>query len=146
MKIQIKHEQGLGTIHEDALAIRNAVFVVEQGVDIKDELNDQAAEENAIHIVIYANNQLAATARVLAESNDTWHIQRVATLSQLRGQGLGRQLIEYIETLAPSYGIQTLVLGAQIQARGFYESLDFIATGIPFFEAGIQHIHMKKEL
>jgi len=55
MKIQIKHEQGLGPIHVDALAIRKAVFIVEQGVDIKDELNDQAAEENAIHIVIYSS-------------------------------------------------------------------------------------------
>jgi len=43
MKIQIKHAQGLGPIHEDALAIRKAVFIVEQGVDIKDELNDQTA-------------------------------------------------------------------------------------------------------
>lgn len=146
MKIQIKHEQGLGPIHEDALAIRKAVFIVEQGVDIKDELNDQAAEENAIHIVIYVDNKLAATARVLAESDDTWHIQRVATLFPLRGQGLGRKLMEYIETLAASYGIQNLVLGAQVQARGFYESLGFAAIGATFFEAGIQHIHMKKEL
>ncbi|WP_223329570.1 GNAT family N-acetyltransferase [Leuconostoc mesenteroides] len=121
-------------------------FFVEQGVDIKDELNDQAAEENAIHIVIYVDNKLAATARVLAESDDTWHIQRVATLFPLRGQGLGRKLMEYIETLAPSYGIQNLVLGAQVQARGFYESLGFAAIGATFFEAGIQHIHMKKEL
>jgi predicted GNAT family N-acyltransferase len=120
MKIQIKHEQGLGPIHEDALAIRKAVFNVD--------------------------NKLAATARVLAESDDTWHIQRVATLFPLRGQGLGRKLMEYIETLAPSYGIQNLVLGAQVQARGFYESLGFAAIGATFFEAGIQHIHMKKEL
>ena len=43
----------------------------------------------------------------------------VATLFPLRGQGLGRKLMEYIETLAPSYGIQNLVLGAQVQARDF---------------------------
>ncbi|GMA69919.1 acetyltransferase [Leuconostoc litchii] len=146
MKIEIKHEQGLGTIHDDALLIRKAVFIVEQGVNVADELNDQSAEENAIHIVAYANSKLAATARVIIESDNIWHIQRVATLQSLRGYGLGTALLNYIEDLAPSYNIQQLVLGAQIQARGFYELLGFETTGTPFMEAGIEHIHMKKEL
>ncbi len=64
----------------------------------------------------------------------------------MRGQGIGRQLFAYIEKLAPGYHIQALELGAQVQAKGFYENLGFQAFGDEFYEADILHINMKKEL
>lgn len=146
MTIEIKHQKGIGPIQADALIIRKTVFVIEQGVAIADEMDDPSAEEEAIHIVAYVDGKLAATARVLPESATTWHVQRVATLYPARGKGLGSKLFAYIEQLAPEYGIKTLVLGAQVQARGFYDRLGFSAFGEAFIDAGIQHIHMKKAL
>ncbi|MCT4411725.1 GNAT family N-acetyltransferase [Leuconostoc falkenbergense] len=146
MTIEIKHQKGLGPIQADALIIRKTVFVIEQGVAISDEMDDTSAEEEAIHIVAYVDGKLAATARVLPESATTWYVQRVATLYPARGKGLGSKLFAYIEQLAPEYGIKTLVLGAQVQARGFYDRLGFSAFDEEFIEAGIQHIHMKKAL
>ncbi|MGY3743654.1 GNAT family N-acetyltransferase [Leuconostoc inhae] len=146
MRIEIKHQLGLGVIHDDALNIRKTVFVGEQGVALTDEMNNPLAEKKALHIVAYVNGQPAATARVLEENPGIWHVQRVATLHAMRGQGLGSQLFDYIESLAPFYHIHMLDLGAQIQARKFYEQLKFHTYGSEFSEAGITHIGMKKEL
>ncbi|WP_220741273.1 GNAT family N-acetyltransferase [Leuconostoc miyukkimchii] len=148
MTIEIKHQIGLGDIHEAALNIRKTVFVLEQGVPLSDELDNQIAEESATHIVAYLNGSPVATARVLEEHPGIWHIQRVATLKPMRGQGLGSQLLAYIEALAsdPDHHIHTLELGAQITAKTFYEKLNFQTYGSEFLEAGIMHINMKKEL
>ncbi|MEX0381632.1 GNAT family N-acetyltransferase [Leuconostoc sp. MS02] len=146
MTLEIKHQLGLGSIHDDALHIRTTVFVAEQGVSLSDEMNDQLTEETALHIVAYINGNPAATARVLEENTGVWHVQRVATLQALRGQGLGSQLFDYIEQLAPFFHIHTLDLGAQVQAKKFYERLNFKTYGSEFQEAGIVHIGMKKEL
>lgn len=146
MTVEIKHQIGLGTIHDDALTIRTAVFVAEQGVPMHLELDNPTVEATALHIVAYVDGKLAGTARVFEEHPGIWHVQRVATLYPMRGQGIGRQLFAYIEKLAPSYHIQTLELGAQIQAKGFYENLGFQAFGDEFYDANILHINMKKEL
>jgi predicted GNAT family N-acyltransferase len=39
-----------------------------------------------------------------------------------------------------------MVLGAQMQAMPFYESLGYQAYGIVFLDAGIEHRMMKKAL
>lgn len=146
MTVEIKHQIGLGTIHDDALTIRTAVFVAEQGVPMHLELDNPTVEATALHIVAYVDGKLAGTARVFEEHPGIWHVQRVATLYPMRGQGIGRQLVAYIEKLAPGYHIQKLELGAQIQAKGFYENLGFQAFGDEFYDANILHINMKKEL
>lgn len=146
MTVEIKHQIGLGPIHDDALTIRTTVFVAEQGVPMQLELDAPTIEAAALHIVAYVDDKLAGTARVFEEQSGVWHVQRVATLYPMRGQGIGRQLLAYIEKLAPGYHIHTLELGAQMQAKGFYENLGFQAFGDEFYEADILHIHMKKEL
>lgn len=146
MTVEIKHQIGLGPIHDDALTIRTTVFVAEQGVPMQLELDDPTIEAAALHIVAYVDDKLAGTARVFEEQSGVWHVQRVATLYPMRGQGIGRQLLAYIEKLAPGYHIHTLELGAQMQAKGFYENLGFQAFGDEFCEADILHIYMKKEL
>lgn len=146
MTVEIKHQIGLGPIHDDALTIRTTVFVAEQGVPMQLELDAPTIEAAALHIAAYVDDKLAGTARVFEEQPGVWHVQRVATLYPMRGQGIGRQLLAYIEKLAPGYHIHTLELGAQMQAKGFYENLGFQAFGDEFYEADILHIHMKKEL
>ncbi|WP_367300456.1 GNAT family N-acetyltransferase [Leuconostoc carnosum] len=144
MTIEITHQVGLGKVHDDALKIRKAVFVAEQGVSLVDEIDTPSNEESARHFVAYVDGTLAATARALEEEPGVWHIQRVATLYPLRGKGLGANLIAFIENTATNYDIHTLYLGAQIQAKGFYERLGFSAYGDEFLDAGIWHVHMKK--
>ncbi|KAK9476207.1 GNAT family N-acetyltransferase [Lipomyces japonicus] len=144
MTIDIKHAFGIGPIQVDAMTIRTTVFVNEQGVAINEELDGHDAE--AIHIIAYFDGKLAATARLLEEDIGVWHVQRVATVYSMRGKGLGSALFDYIEKLAPGYQIHTLILGAQLQARGFYDGLDFESFGDQFLDAGIWHVNMKKKL
>ena len=72
-------------------------------------------------------------------------LQRMAILAEYRHQGLGKILVEEAEVFSKKQGYNTILLGAQATAEAFYEKLGFQAYGEPFEDAGMPHVHMKKE-
>ncbi|MGJ5712287.1 GNAT family N-acetyltransferase [Staphylococcus auricularis] len=131
---------------EDVFKVRKAVFVKEQQVPLDIEIDEY--EDEATHIVGYNDAEEAiACARFRPYSNDaTIKVERVAIASNQRGQGLGFQLMRFIEEQARNVGYTQAILNAQSHAQGFYERLGYQVTGIPFLEANIEHITMKKLL
>ncbi len=70
----------------------------------------------------------------------------MAVLERQRGLGLGRILMEAVETEAQSRGHGELVPNAHEEAVPFYERLGYTAHGPTFPEAGIPHRAMTKQL
>jgi predicted GNAT family N-acyltransferase len=67
----------------------------------------------------------------------------MAVLRRVRGEGVGRRLLEAAVQLGRRLGMAQLHLHAQVRARGFYEAAGFIAEGEAFLEAGIAHVAMR---
>lgn len=130
-------------IYQDALSLRKAVFVEEQGVASDLEL---ANETGPVYFVGYLADKPVATARAFEEEAGVWHIQRVAVSRDHRGQGLAKELFAKLEQVAKEYQIKKLTLGAQDQAQGFYLKLGYHVVGAGFMEAGIAHHQMEKLL
>lgn len=121
----------------ELLAIRRAVFVDEQGVP--EALEVDGRDAGAWHLLARdAAGLPVGCARLLQDA----HIGRLAVLRRVRGQGVGRQLLEAAVQLGRRLGMGDLYLHAQVQARGFYEAAGFIADGEVFLEAGIAHVVM----
>lgn len=144
MRLEIKHTYGLTNITEDAKGIRESVFVQEQGISPDLEFDDQ--DSNGIHYVGYGTDtdQPITTARIHLQDN-LWHVGRVATVKEMRGQRFGKTLLEQIIKDAqnvPEIHVVGLTLGAQVQASDFYKRLGFVQVGDIFQEAGIPHIEM----
>lgn len=140
-KLEIKHAQGLGAINDAALTIRKRVFIEEQGVPTTIEIDNLDHQTN--HYVGFLSHTPVTTARVaINEATKNWHIQRVATLRDARGKGYAATLLKQIIADAQQAQVQTLDLGAQVSAIGFYEKLGFIAEGPVFKDANIDHRHM----
>lgn len=141
----ISKEYGIGTLSEQALYIRQTVFVKEEGVPLDIELDD--FDNLTTHYIGRTADQPVTTARVLFnEHENSWHIQRVATLSEARGNGYASKLMQTIITDAREAGIHHIELGAQVHAQSFYEHLNFKTIGEPYTEAGIEHIEMELKI
>lgn len=137
----IKHAYGSGEINDAALMIRKQVFVTEQSVPLDIEIDD--LDNQTTHYVGFLNGIPVVTARIAEnEAQTNWHVQRVATVKDARGNGYAGKLLKQIITDAQQANIQSLDLGAQVQAIGFYEKLGFNATGPVFQEANIDHRRM----
>ena len=87
---------------EDCFYIRKKVFVEEQGVPEESEIDEYESE--SIHLIGYDNGQPVATARIRPINETTVKIERVAVMKSHRGQGMGRMLMQAVESLAIDEG------------------------------------------
>lgn len=126
---------------QEALSIREQVFIEEQGVD--PSIEHDKYDATAIHIVGYLNQKPIAAARVRI-IDDQGKIQRVAILKNERGKGFGKQLMIEIESILKQKQIDSFYLNAQSHAIDFYQSIGYQLDSEPFYEAGIEHVTMKK--
>ncbi|MEZ5703580.1 MAG: YbgC/FadM family acyl-CoA thioesterase [Burkholderiaceae bacterium] len=126
----------------DASALREAVFVQEQG--IPKALASDEADANAVHAVAY--NRIGwpvATGRLLAAvSGHGAQIGRLAVNRVLRGGDFGRQILSTLIDQARQRGDSGVFVHAQRSAQGFYDRLGFVSEGEAFEEAGIPHLNM----
>lgn len=138
-------ESGRGAdLLADARAVREAVFVEEQGVDPGLEYDDH--DGRARHFAGYEDGRPVAAARLRELDADTGKVERVAVREPLRGAGWGTATMDAVHDAAREAGYERLRLHAQTRVRGFYESLDYEAVSDPFEEAGMEHVAMVRRL
>ncbi|OBT13407.1 GNAT family acetyltransferase [Vibrio sp. UCD-FRSSP16_10] len=122
---------------DDIFFVRHCVFSLEQGIDTSLDFDGQDLE--AVHAVVYAQNQPVATGRMLQDG----HIGRVAVLDSYRGKGLGATTVNALVQQAKKQQFAKVYLGAQLHALDFYYKLGFSPFGERYFEAGIEHQSMQ---
>lgn len=128
----------------DLLALRAAVFVVEQNCPYQDA---DGLDDQAWHLLGYRAGELVAVARLLPPSvaGDWPAIGRVVTCASARGQGLGRELMrEAVKSLAILFPGAGMALGAQAHLVHFYQSFGFEAVGDIYLEDDIEHQWMQR--
>ena len=135
------------TPHEmyELLRLRSEVFVVEQNCVFLDMDNK---DQKCQHLLLYQDGELVATSRLVPPGlsyPDAMSIGRIITSMKVRGTGMGRVLVDYsIEECYRLYGRGPIKIGAQVYAKGFYESFGFVQSGPEYDEDGIPHIEMTK--
>jgi predicted GNAT family N-acyltransferase len=127
-----------GAALEEALAIRLAVFVAEQGIPREVEIDAHDVPSACIHLLARVAGQPAGTLRVRMVDGAA-KIERVAVRAEHRRRGVGLALMRRALAVA---GDRPVRLHAQPDAAGFYERLGFRTIGGVFMEDGIPHVAM----
>jgi predicted GNAT family N-acyltransferase len=121
-------------------AVREAVFVVEQG--IPPALEWDADDARSVHVLAEAaDGAPIGCARLLPEGS----IGRVAVLAHWRGRGVGDAMMRALLERARAAGHARVSLHSQVQACAFYARQGFTAVGEAYEEAGIAHQTMVRE-
>ncbi len=131
---------GWSELAEAAVCVRDAVFVVEQG--ISKTLEHDGCDATFFHVVLFVAAAPVATGRM----SPTGKIGRVAVLSPYRRRGLGKKVMAVLEGLAIEKGLSSVFIHAQSHVIPFYRKLSYVSYGDPFWEAGIPHHGMRKFL
>lgn len=126
-----------------AYEIRKNVFVEEQGVSIKEEIDQH--EEEAIHFIGYLYDSPIAASR-LRYIDDIGKLERLCILKEQRGKSFGRQMIAEMEQEIRKNNLSTAKLNAQTYAIPFYEQCGYTVISGEFMDAGIPHVTMIKQL
>lgn len=128
----------------DALAVRERVFVQEQGVPLDLEIDDY--DGIAWHALARMDGRAVATARLITLDATRIKIGRVATLGDYRAQGLASKLVKLLMEYGRREGFDEAVLDSQLSAMPLYEKLGFVAEGEVFLDADILHRRMTRKL
>lgn len=126
-----------------ALELRHEVFCVEQGVPEREEVDGR--DHEGIHLVAIADGRMLGTCRLLMVGT-TAQFSRLAVRASSRRRGIATALLELAEAETRAAGGRRLVLHAQTYARELYEHAGYRPRGRIFWEAGIEHIAMEKQL
>jgi ElaA protein len=139
----LKLEQMETVLLYDMLALREAIFVVEQSC-IYQELD--GLDKMAEHLLAVQNGEVVACLRLLppGERDARVRIGRVAVSSAWRKRGMARLMMQKaIEKARRNYPSSGICLNAQTYLQGFYASLGFRLSGDEFLEDGIPHVLME---
>lgn len=139
MEYRIHISQKLET---DCVAIRTAVFVLEQGFQQEfDEI-----DKLAWHVLIYDGETAIATGRLYTENGVQYIIGRVAVLPAYRGMHIGAMVVSALEQQATKCGGMSVALSAQCRAVEFYEKLGYTQTDDFHMDEFCPHVTMVKTL
>lgn len=137
------------TTEEDlkkAFAIRQQVFVAEQGVPMEDEFDEfDSLASSCQHLFVFYKGQAVGTGRIRF-LQQTGKLERICILKPYRELGIGKTIIDALEGIAGNEGVLQVKLHGQVQAEGFYKKLGYHRFSDIFMEDGIPHVVMMKDL
>ena len=127
-----------------ALALRERVFCVEQGVPVAEELD--GLDDAAAHLVaLDEDGRVVGTLRLLFDGT-TAKVGRVAVDAGWRRRGIAQRMLELALERARAEGCARARLAAQLEAVELYEKAGFAVESDRFWEAGIEHVWMGAEI
>jgi ElaA protein len=129
----------------EMLALRQRVFMLEQGMDV---LDADGRDHEALHLLGRIGGVLVAYARIFVPEDEEGFVKigRVVVAESARGQGVGRELMEQALTCADDMAPGAAVnMSIQVHLTAFYESLGFVAQGDVYDIHGVPHVDMVRQ-
>lgn len=126
-----------------ALRLRQDIFIVEQNVPYPDI---DGRDLHSMHLLGTLEGELVAYLRALPSGlfePGYSSFGRVVVSREMRGMGLGRNLIKHcMKRFDGNLNRTPIKISSQLHLKDFYSAFDFIPTGEPYIEDKIPHIAM----
>ena len=126
---------------------RFEVFVCEQKIVEEQDFDDKY--KVCQHIMLKENERVVAYCRIVPKGigYDYISVGRVLVLSSHRRKGIAQEMMKVaLEFIKNNLDEKTVVLSAQLYAKGLYESVGFKVISDVYDEVNIPHVKMKVEL
>ena len=82
-------------------------------------------EDNSYHLMAIDNNKVLGVARLQFINDTTTQLRYMAVDKAAEGRGIGRSIVDTMETYAQNNGANLIMLHARENAVSFYEKLGF---------------------
>jgi len=129
---------------QEAFEVRRQVFSQEQS--ISEDLIFDGHDREALHMVVKDGERVIGTARVQFLTDNQAKLERMAILERYRRKGIGKEMLLFLDAVWKDKQVQQVIIHAQLEVVPFYKLYGFDELGLPFQEAGIKHIKMRKQV
>lgn len=140
---EIRQFAASGADYTLAWQLRKEVLLDPFGIDHDAARGDDAS---AFHFGLFDESGCLACLFLVQRRATDLQMRQVAVRPLLKGQGLGRQLLEAAEDFARRNGFSLLFAHARATALPFYLRLGYEVRGEPFLQVGLPHHLVEKGL
>ncbi len=106
----------------------------------------QENEKSDILIGAFEGNELIGCCILSPKAHHVIQLRQMAVRKDFRGKGNGAGIIEFAEALAKEKNFTILMMHARDPVIDFYKKCGYEIYGEQFFEVGIGHHKMQKQL
>ncbi len=128
----------------ESVALRQDVLRTPLGLKFTKE--NMTNDANEMHIAATDGEQLIGVLLLRPLSDHLVKMRQVAVKEVYQGKGVGKQMVQFCESLCKSMGFARIELNARQVALAFYLSQDYDQIGESFLEIWIPHFNMIKKL
>ncbi|MDT7709184.1 MAG: hypothetical protein QOG20_4791 [Pseudonocardiales bacterium] len=123
-------------------AIRQAVFVEEQGVFADSDLDAHDARDDVVHVLALHEGRPAGTVRLYPVGPDEWLGDRLAVLPEYRSANIGGPLVRFAVATASARGGRVMHAHVQVPNERFFHRLGWATAGEIETYVGRPHVPM----
>ncbi len=132
-------------LYKEEIKLRDDVLRAPLGLEYKKE--DLEAEADELRYgLLDSDGVLVACLLIRILDNTSAKIRQMAVKEELRGKGIGRELMNKVESELKKKKFKKIELHARMYAKNFYDKLGYRPVGKEFTEIGIPHIKMVKKI
>ena len=103
-------------------------------------------ERNDFFIAAFEENKMVGCCVLTPQENGVVQLRQMAVLKEMQGKKIGAAIIAFAEKVAKENGFTVLMMHARNPVITFYEKCGYTTAGEEFFEVGIGHHKMQKNL
>ncbi|MCP4645308.1 MAG: GNAT family N-acetyltransferase [bacterium] len=126
------------------VALRDEVLRKPLGLAFSPE--ELVEEKDSFHLTCWRDGMLVGCVILKPVTDTQVRMRQFAVRADWQGRGIGRALVNHLESFARDRGYNEIVLHARETAVGFYEKAGYEAHGDRFTEVTIPHFAMRKRL
>ncbi len=117
-----------------------------QPIGVPSSYIEKEREQNDIFIGAFGNKEIIGCCVLTPKSKTTLQLRQMAVHENYRGQHIGAAILEFAETVAKERNFSILMMHARDPVIDFYKKCGYQIAGEQFFEVGMGHHKMQKQL
>ena len=103
-------------------------------------------EQADFFIAAFEKDEMIGCCVLTPKNDNIIQLRQMAVRNDFRGKGIGAAIIEFAEATAKENDFSILMMHARNTVIEFYKKSGYQITGEQFFEVGIAHHKMQKQL
>ena len=107
---------------------------------------EREKEKNDILVGAFEKHEIIGCCVLTPRDHSVIQLRQMTVRSDYRGKDVGRAILEFAEKLAKGNNFSLLMMHARNPVIDFYKKCGYTIEGDPFFEVGIGHHKMQKQL
>jgi len=130
--------------YSDMISLRLNVLL--HPIGINESYINKEKEKHDVLIGLFNDNRLIGCCILSTINKETIQLRQMAVLPEFQKSGSGRKILAFAEFIAKEKGYKILMMHAHDAVLDFYKKCGYTISGAQFFEVGVPHHKMEKQL